>query len=342
MNYGGGQPVQLTLNFNYSLYWLNDVFSWSLPCLVNYSPKVIIYFHSDPEWAGKRLRTFDKDAEVRVIIGESNIEQHDTDGFTLGSSLIRDTDLSTETTDTSHSNDFENWPISIGHEVANVPMKIVDPVTPDVVRNGEQARDLLIAGDGVSEGCVKNPQETERRYFSDRYGQSAGMVSFVQIVFRIFSLDSTSKWRSMSVVLNYQRSNMYFRHIRMFNLLLLTSDRCNHLKETFVDVSVNDWRTPSCHCFSFQSIRYRSRQARQLHMAFRSGEAGDYALAIVGGVWIHSPFGLGSNTLTGLINTRPCPSSSETGRPRRATLNVLSQGETKRLHFGSNVMILKK
>ena len=101
--------------------------------------------YADSEWAEKRLRTFEKDAEVRVVIGESNIEKHDADEFSLWSSSIRDTsDLSTETTGTSHSTDCENWPIAIGHALAKIPLEIVDPATLNVVRNEEQAGELLI------------------------------------------------------------------------------------------------------------------------------------------------------------------------------------------------------
>ena len=77
-------------------------------------------------------------------------------------------------------------------------------------------------------------------------------------------------------------------------------------------------------------VQIATRQARALHEAFRSWEAGDCLVAIVGGVRIHFPLTLDSNTLSALINTRPHLSSSETGRPCRATSNALSQGETNR------------
>ena len=80
------------------------------------------YLYLDPEWLEKGLRTFDEGAEVCVITGESNIEKHDADGFTLESSLMKETALSTETTGTSHSTDGENCPISIGHALANTPL----------------------------------------------------------------------------------------------------------------------------------------------------------------------------------------------------------------------------
>ena len=101
--------------------------------------------YSDPQWPDKRVRTFEKDAKVRVIIGESNIGKHDADEFSLWSSSIRDTsDLSTETTGTSHSTDCENWPIAIGHALAKIPLEIVDSATLNVVRNEAQAGELLI------------------------------------------------------------------------------------------------------------------------------------------------------------------------------------------------------